>query len=294
MENNIPEFFKEMIKKQYGENIEKKILNGYLVDKPVTLRINTIKSDFKKVKEELERNNIKFQKVDWYDSALIIENVKEEKIRELDIYNNGEIYLQSLSSMLPPIVLEPKPGENILDMTAAPGGKTTQIAAISNNEAMITACEKNKIRADRLKYNLEKQCANRVNLMYEDARKLDDMFSFDKILLDAPCSGSGTMNIFQKNFTMDLIKRTLKIQEELLDKALRLLKPGHEMIYSTCSILKEENEDIIQKILKKNKVQVGPIKPIANVELLETKIPGTICVCPSELYEGFFIAKLRR
>ena len=294
MENNIPEFFKEMIKKQYGEIIEKKILNGYLVDKPVTLRINTIKSDFKKVKEELERNNIKFQKVDWYDSALIIENVKEEKIRELDIYNNGEIYLQSLSSMLPPIVLEPKPGENILDMTAAPGGKTTQIAAISNNEAMITACEKNKIRADRLKYNLEKQCANRVNLMYEDARKLDDMFSFDKILLDAPCSGSGTMNIFQKNFTMDLIKRTLKIQEELLDKALRLLKPGHEMIYSTCSILKEENEDIIQKILKKNKVQVVPIKPIANVELLETKIPGTICVCPSELYEGFFIAKLRR
>ena len=159
---------------------------------------------------------------------------------------------------------------------------------------MITACEKNKIRSDRLKYNLEKQCANRVNLMYEDARKLDDMFSFDKILLDAPCSGSGTMNIFQKNFTMDLIKRTLKIQEELLDKALRLLKPGHEMIYSTCSILKEENEDIIQKILKKNKVQVVPIKPIANVELLETKIPGTICVCPSELYEGFFIAKLRR
>lgn len=294
MENNIPEFFKEMIKKQYGENIETKILNGYLVDKPVTLRINTIKSDFKKVKEELERNNIKFQKVDWYDSALIIENVKEEKIRELDIYNNGEIYLQSLSSMLPPIVLEPKPGENILDMTAAPGGKTTQIAAISNNEAMITACEKNKIRADRLKYNLDKQCANRVNLMYEDARKLDDMFSFDKILLDAPCSGSGTMNIFQKNFTMDLIKRTLKIQEELLNKALRLLKPGHEMIYSTCSILKEENECIIQKILKKNKVQVVPIKPIANVELLETKIPGTICVCPSELYEGFFIAKLRK
>ena len=66
------------------------------------------------------------------------------------------------------------------------------------------------------------------------------------------------------------------------------------MIYSTCSILKEENEGIIQKILKKNKVQVVPIKPIANVELLETKIPGTICVCPSELYEGFFIAKLRK
>ena len=114
--------------------------------------------------------------------------------------------------MLPPIILEPKEGENILDMAAAPGGKTTQMAALTNNKAFITAVEKNKIRAERLKYNLQKQGVGCVNVMLEDARKLSDFFSFDKILLDAPCSGSGTMSIFDKNFNEELIKRSSKIQ----------------------------------------------------------------------------------
>ena len=140
-------------------------------------------------------------------------------------------------------------------MAAAPGGKTTQMSAISKNEAMITACEKNTIRAERLKYNLEKQGAKRVNVMKEDARKLDDYFSFDKILLDAPCSGSGTENIYSKNFTEELIKRSVKVQEELLTKALKILKSGKEMVYSTCSILKEENENILNKSLVEKDIE---------------------------------------
>ena len=106
---------------------------------------------------------------------MIIENAREDKLKNLEIYKNGEIYLQSLSSMLPPIILEPKENENILDMAAAPGGKTTQIAAISRNNAMITACEKNKIRLERLKYNIEKQGA-RVNVIAQDARELQKMY----------------------------------------------------------------------------------------------------------------------
>ena len=117
----------------------------------------------------------------------------------MDIYKNGKIYLQSLSSMLPPIVLNPMPKNDILDMTAAPGGKTTQIAALSNNEANITACEINKIRAERLRYNLDKQGASSVFVMLEDARNIDNFFSFDQILLDSPCSGSGTININENN-----------------------------------------------------------------------------------------------
>jgi len=85
--------------------------------------------------------------------------------------------------MIPPVILEPKEKENILDMAAAPGGKTTQISAISSGKSYITACEKNKIRCDRLKYNLQKQGVGNVNVMQEDARKLSDFFSFDKILL---------------------------------------------------------------------------------------------------------------
>ena len=235
-------------------------------------------------------NNIKFSNVTWYKQGIIIENAREDEIRKLKIYEEGKIYLQSLSSMIPAIVVNPKNDENILDMAAAPGGKTTQMAAISNNGAMITACEKNKIRADRLKYNLDKQGARRVNVIQQDSRKLDDFLKFDKVLLDAPCSGSGTANIFEEKFTEELINRSTKIQEELLKKAINLTKKGGEIIYSTCSILARENENILEKII--DKVEIQEIEKLEQIPTLSTKIKGTICVAPNENYEGFFIAKL--
>ena len=195
MINNIPNFLYERLLKQYGEKLTESILNGFSVKRYVTLRVNTLKSNTDKIKEILNSLNIKYKEVEWSREALILEEVDEAEIRKLSIYENGEIYLQSLSSMLPAIVLDPKSDENILDMAAAPGGKTTQMASLSQNKALITACEKNKIRAERLKYNIEKQGANKVNVLIEDARNLDSYFSFDKILLDAPCSGSGTINI---------------------------------------------------------------------------------------------------
>lgn len=288
----IPEFLQEKLLKQYGQEITEEIINGYSEKRPVTLRVNTIKSNRTRVIEELTKVQITFKEVEWYSDALIVENVREEEIKKLEIYEKGEIYLQSLSSMLPPIILEPKADENILDMAAAPGGKTTQMAALSDNCAMITACEKNKIRAERLKYNLEKQGVRSVNIMVEDARKLDDFFSFDKILLDAPCSGSGTTNIFETKFTQELIERSVKTQEELLRKAIKILKPGQEMVYSTCSILEQENENILKKFL--SKADIVPIKEIPGIPTLPTTIKGTLCVCPSRLYEGFFVAKIKK
>lgn len=293
MNEIIPQFFKKMLIQQYGEELTNKILEGYANQRKVTLRVNNIKTSIEKVEKELENNNIIFEKVEWYKDALIIKNVREQEIRELDIYKEGEIYLQSLSSMLPPIILEPQNRENILDMAAAPGGKTTQIAAITDNKAFITACEKNKIRSERLKYNLKKQGVTCVNIMTEDARQLSEYFSFDKILLDAPCSGSGTENVFENKFTEELIRKSCKVQEALLRKAINILKSGGEMIYSTCSILKQENEDIINKIIKSGKVEIVPIKLNEKIPTLPANIKGVICVCPTELYEGFFVAKLR-
>jgi len=192
------------------------------------------------------------------------------------------------------------PDKDILDMTAAPGGKTTQMAAITENKAHITACEMNPIRAERLKYNIEKQGASCVYCMIKDSRNIDDFFSFDQILLDAPCSGSGTLNINDNNlnkyFTEKLIEKSVKAQKTLLEKAVKILKPGSEMVYSTCSILEKENEDIIAEVLKKGKMEVVPIKYdfIKDLPLLPSKIPGTIVVSPNELYEGFFVAKLKK
>ena len=247
----IPEFFREMLIAQYGEDLTQQIIDGYSKQRVVTLRVNTIKNNKEEVKQKLQEVRIETEDVSWYQDSLIIKNVREEEIKKLNIYENGEIYLQSLSSMLPPIVLEPKEGENILDMAAAPGGKTTEIAALTQNKAFITACEKNKIRAERLKYNLQKQGVGCVNVMLEDARKLSDFFSFDKILLDAPCSGSGTMSIFDDGFNKELIDRSSKTQEELLRKALKILKPGGETIYSTCSIFAQENEEVLKRVVLK-------------------------------------------
>ena len=296
MQVEITPFLKEMLLKQYGEEITNKIIDGYTRQRYVTLRINTLKASVEEIKNKLSEAGIEYEEINWYKDALIIKNVREDEIKKLKMYENGEIYLQSLSSMLPPIILDPKSGENILDMAAAPGGKTTQIAALTNNMTFITACEKNKIRAEKLKYNLNKQGACRVNIMIADARKLSDYFSFDKILLDAPCSGSGTDNIFDKNFSKELLERSAKIQEDLLKKALKILKPGGEMIYSTCSILAKENEEILKKVLAMSKAEIVPIDPdlIFEIPTLPVSIDGTICICPTDLYEGFFVAKIRR
>lgn len=300
MENKVPDFLYNMLIEQYGEEVSNKIIEGFGQNRKLTLRINKLKTAVENVKKVLTDLNIKFSEVSWSEEALIIEETTKQEILELEIYKNGEIYLQSLSSMIPALILNPEANENILDMAAAPGGKTTQMSAISNNLALITACEKNKIRAERLKYNIQKQGANRVNVLVEDSRKLDDNFSFDKILLDAPCSGSGTINIFDeklnKYFTKELVDRSIKTQKELLQKAIKVLKKGGEMVYSTCSILKQENEENIEKFLKNNQLEIVPIniELLKDIPLLPSKIEGVITVCPNELYEGFFVAKLRK
>lgn len=293
-------FLEEKLEKQYGTKITKEIIEGFQTKRKTTLRINTIKSNIEEIKKELEKEKIEYETIKWSKEALIIKNADEKTIQEMEIYKNGKIYLQSLSSMLPPIILEPKEGTDILDMAAAPGGKTTQIAALTNNKAHITACEKNKIRAERLKYNVDKQGATCVFIMPKDSRFIDDFFSFDQILLDAPCSGSGTLvyndaNV-EKYFTEQLIERSSKTQKTLLSKAIKLLKPGHEMVYSTCSILDCENEDVVSSVIKHGNIEIVPInfEGMEKLPILPTKISGTLCVKPTELYEGFFVAKIKR
>ena len=158
----------------------------------------------------------------------------------------------------------------------------------------------NTVRADRLKYNVEKQGATSVTVLKEDSRRLNDYFSFDKILLDAPCSGSGTILLNNektyKNFSEGLVKKTIKSQKDLLKKAIKILKPGHELVYSTCSILKQENENTIKEIIEKGQAEVMAINEgkLKDIPKLKSNIDGALTVCPNEYYEGFFVVKLRK
>lgn len=117
---NVPDFLIEILNNQYDANTVNKILQGYNVKRKVTLRANNLKTDIYTVKSEFDRLGIKYETVKFYDNALIIDNASEKDLQALEMYEKGEIYLQSLSSMLPPIVLTPQPNMDILDMCAAP------------------------------------------------------------------------------------------------------------------------------------------------------------------------------
>ena len=295
----VPALLLDRLKAQYGPDLTEEIVAGF-VRRPVTLRVNPLKSTREDVCAVLERAGVAYESVSWYGDAFVLRDVREEAVQALPEYEAGCMYLQSLSSMLPPLVVNPQKNESILDMAAAPGGKTTQMAALSGNAALITACEKNKIRAERLQFNLDRQGAKRVSVMCTDARQLSDLFRFDKVLLDAPCTGSGTLLIAEgepeRRMTSDWVAKTANTQKAMLKKALTLLSAGHEMVYSTCSILREENEDVLSAVLPAMNAEVVPIAHdfLAHAPLLPVTIPGVVCVRPTELFEGFFVAKIRK
>ena len=283
----------------YNEEETEKIINGSLIKRKTTLRVNTLKTSVEAVAKVFDDNEIVYKHSPFSHTALIIEN-DNDKIRALELYGNGEIYLQSLSSQLPALILNPNQSCDVLDMCAAPGGKTTQLAMLSNNKCNITACEMNRNRAERLKFNLQKQGVTNANVMVIDARNLESFFSFDKILLDAPCSGSGTFNLNNpksySGFSAALIDKCVTSQAKLLDKALSVLKVGGELVYSTCSVLPIENEKQLLKAMKKHNCELLEIdNSIKNhLPLLPCSLENALCITPTDEYEGFFVAKIRK
>lgn len=297
----VPPFLLEALTAQYGPDLVERIVAGYAARRVVSLRANTLRSSREEIAGVLDAAGIAHEGVSWYPDAFALPQVRERAVWDLPAYEQGKLYLQSLSSMLPPLALGPRAGADILDMCAAPGGKTTQLAALSGGEAHITACEMNGPRAEKLAFNLRRQGATTVNVMRTDARRLDDFFSFDQILLDAPCSGSGTASLadpgLARHLTPQLVAKSVKAQTALLAKALRLLKPGGELVYSTCSILARENEEVVRGALARSRCKLVPVDlPLVADELplLPCGLDGALCVCPTERYEGFFVAKVRR
>ncbi len=284
IKNEYPSCYQEII-----ENMMKKRSNAF--------RINTLLSSKDQVLSSLDKLNIKYHKVDISDFSYLVDSSNQE-LMNLDLFKEGKIYLQSISSQIPPLVLDLDKNMDILDMCAAPGGKTSEIAQIVNNLSNIMACEENKIRCEKLKYNLSHLGCKNINVMLTDARKLDSFFRFDSILLDAPCSGSGTINIENNKdlsyFSLLLVKNSAKTQKALLKKAIEILKPGSSMVYSTCSILKEENEEVVKTVLNKNVVLEDININIDEACLLESSLDKVLTIKPSTNYEGFFIAKIKK
>ena len=300
----LPDFFEPLLAEQYGECDVRRIVDGCMAKRPVTHRANTLRASRDEVAGALDDAGISWKPVPWYDDAFIVVDARERALWDLPIYDEGKVYLQSLSSMIPALVLDAKPGEDVCDMCAAPGGKTTQIAALADGRAFVTACEMHAPRAEKLQHNLQKLGAANTTVMRTDARQLDEFFRFDRILVDAPCSGSGTLRAgdagVARRFTPKLVEKSRKSQRALLGKALNLVKPGGIVVYSTCSVLACENEGIVEACLKgARRAGTFEVEPIdlarfEGASLLPTRLEGALCLCPDELYEGFFVTAIKR
>lgn len=303
----LPDFFVPLLRQSYPQDQVQRIVEGCNVTRATTLRANALLSNRDEIAAALDAAGIVWEPVPWYADAFVLPNTPAKELWGLEEYRAGKMYLQSLSSMLPPLVLEPQAGLDILDMCAAPGGKTCQMAALGGPQAHITACEMNVPRAEKLEYNLSKQGARNVMVMRTDARRLDDFFSFDRVLLDAPCSGSGTLHAtdpkMPKRFTPALVQKSVKSQRALLAKALTVTKPGGFCVYSTCSVLPAENHEMVQDVLKSlSKKGTWRVEPAeladhlraAGAPLLDCPLEGAICMCPTDRFEGFFVAKIAR
>lgn len=306
-----PTEFIERLQSEYDPAKAEKILSGMMMERPVTLRVNTLKTDVRTVMKVFQADNIKFDRVLWYNDALILKNIRENSLEKHLLYQEGHVYLQSLSSMIPPLALSPRPGQKVLDLTAAPGSKSTQLAAIMQNQGFILANEINALRVERLKFNIEKQGASIIEVRHGDGKRLEENWhqSFDGVLLDAPCSGEGLfLSCDPRTYRFwnpKKVREAAAEQRKLLRTALWALKPGGSLVYSTCTLAREENEAVLDWAKEK----YGPELKIENVNLaipgaeqgLEAANPGNFSnshnflrIYPTPLMEGFFVAKLRK
>ena len=183
VKRKLPQAFVDNLYELFSPLTVDKILSGMAGERYTTLRVNTLKYDIQSLMRCFKEKNIKFERVPWYQEALIIKNATEKELQKLDIFEKGCIYLQSLSSMIPPLVLSPKAGERVLDLTAAPGSKTTQMAAIMQNKGSILANELDKIRCERLQYNVVQQGASIVTVNNGYGEKIGGKYpeTFDKV-----------------------------------------------------------------------------------------------------------------
>ncbi len=306
VKKRLPKEFIENLYELHSPLVADKILAGMAGKRNTTLRVNTLKYNIQDLMRYFREINIKFERVNFYNDALIIKNANEKEIQKLEMYEKGYIYLQSLSSMVPPIVLEAKENESILDMASAPGSKTTQISAMMKNTGHIIANELDKIRCERLKFNVENQGVTNTEIINGYGEKLGDKYpeNFDRVLLDTPCSGEGRFIAeipgTYRNWSVRSVKELSKIQKKLIKSGYNALKPGGIMVYSTCTLNLEENENILRWALENLNLKMMDInldiKGAIPAESLNTKfgIEKAIKILPTKETEGFFVAKLRK
>lgn len=279
-----------------------------------SLRINTLETSVTDAEAALEALGVTPQSIPWILEGLSLFQGLE-KVRDSNLPEQGSIYIQNAASWLPVLALAPQEGETILDMCAAPGGKTSHIAQRTGNKAFITANDNSRPRLHKLQKNLNRLGVENISFTLHDATKLARALepeTFDKILLDAPCSGEGMMTLENakdfESWSVAHIKRLQQLQKKLILQAWQLLKPGGTLIYSTCTMAPEENEAVVDYLLRRNPdASIAPLDDLYEVlgnktaPVLEwngkkynNDINKVLRLFPSPQVEAFFVAKITK
>jgi len=279
-----------------------------------SIRCNTIKISPEKLKTKLEKNGWKISQPfkEYPEIMIITNNLLPGELGKSQEHLLGYYYVQEISSMMPMLALKPNSDDSFFDCCASPGSKTSQAAAMMNNKGILIANDNNMNRIRILSSNLEKLGISNTIITRNHSANLSKNFKkqgieFDKILVDAPCSGEGTLRSSPKTFIMWNPKMTLRFsrtQKLLASKALEILKIGGEMIYSTCTHAPEENEEVVQYLLDNFNIKLLPINlPIKTRpgilkwqdKTFDKQIKNCARIYPQDNNtEGFFICKIKK
>jgi len=291
--------WKEAFLKRYSELTDiDKFTESSLKPLRKTIRVNTLKTSIQEIKSRFDLKPIPWCKEGFFINKLSVGNTKEHYL--------GYIYLQGAASMIPPLVLNPKPNDIILDTCASPGSKTTQMAAMMENQGLIIA---NDSKIDRLKpltLNLQRCGVTNTIITRMEGHWFKNRF--DKILLDAPCSGIGTIRKSYKTIKMwnpQTIKKMSSLQKRLIANSFEILNKGGTLVYSTCTLEPHEDEAVVDYLLKRYDnaklekfsldLKRGSITEEFEGDVYSSEVKKCLKLWPQDNdTEGFFVAKIRK
>ncbi|WP_456433228.1 RsmB/NOP family class I SAM-dependent RNA methyltransferase, partial [Nitratifractor sp.] len=306
MRSPLPQAFLDRLERIFPPNYHMQTLRSFSAPKRVAFRLNPLKAPPAATLDELHALGFAPEPVAEVAGAYTLPPEAKRPLTETEAFRDGRIYIQNPSSMLAPLALDPRPDERILDLAAAPGGKTLMMAAMMDNRGEIAAVEPVKERFFRLRRNLQNGNAAIVTTFRKDGRGVGRACGprFDRVLLDAPCSSEAKFRADDPHsyayWSPRKIKESRKLQKRLILSAWESLTPGGRMLYSTCSFAPEENEEVVDFLLGK--------APDARILPIETTLPASLegftawegktfasdlaltrRIVPDETYDGFYL-----
>ncbi len=294
---NTPYWFIEKLAAMLGWSEALEFLEATSKPPLLSFRVNTLKATVEEVLKELKQEGYVVSRSRYVKTVIKVHGPFNYSSSKL--LREGKIIPQDDASALASILLDPKPGMTVVDMCAAPGGKTTHLAELMENQGRIIAFEIFKDRARRLKLMIKRTGVKIAEVHVMDARRAVEVLGeeiADRVLLDPPCSSTGALAKHPEakwRLSQETLEKLVRLQRELLEVAVRLLKPRGRLLYTTCSVLREENEDNIEWVLGKYK---GMLKIIELKKPFDQGfIPGTMRAWPHRHgVTGFFYALLEK